>query len=262
MRVVALTFHDIVPDDDGKDHKSDEFYRVKADEFESLLSQMRKLGYQSVDSRAFLAWQRGAQPLPERAVVLTFDDGHASHVELAAPLLVRYKFSGTFFVTTGHIGKPGFLSWDQLKRLRFLGMEIGSHGVTHRPLTALSPDELDREVAGSRDTLEKELGVPVNAIAAPGGFWNARVARAVERAGYEAMWVSEIGTNGKETSPLALRRVVVRRPFSLERVIAMVEGWEPAFWWAASHQRLIRLLKRVLGVYRYEQLKRKLVPNA
>jgi hypothetical protein len=55
---------------------------------------------------------------------------------------------------------------------------------------------------------------------------------------------------------------VVRSPVSVERVVAMVEGWQPHFWWAANQQALIRLLKRVLGVYWYEQLKRRLVPNA
>ena len=110
--------------------------------------------------------------------------------------------------------------------------------------------------------MEERLGTPVQAIAAPRGFWNARVADAVQRAGYDAAWLSTIGTNGTETSPIALRRVVVRQPFSAQRMVAMVEGWKPAFWWAANQQLLIRVLKRTLGVYRYEQLKRILVPNA
>jgi hypothetical protein len=71
------------------------------------------------------------------------------------------------------------------------------------------------------------------------------VAEAVQQAGYEAAWVSTIGTNGAETHPLALRRVVARQPFAAERLVALVEGWRPAFWWAANQQRLIRWLKRV-----------------
>ena len=262
MRIVALTFHDVLADANGSAHPSEAVYRLKVGELERLLSQLRKLGYQSVSSRDFRAWQRGDLPLPERTVVFTFDDGYASHIELVAPLLVRYHFSGTFFITTNLVGQPGYLTWDQLRRLVFLGMEVGSHGRTHRPLTRISKEEIDEELAGSRRTLEQELGVPVRALATPGGFWNRAVAEAVKRAEYEAAWVSDIGTNGPETEPLALRRVVVRQPFSAERVVAMVEGWQPAFWWAASQQGLIRLLKRVLGVYWYEQLKRRLVPNA
>jgi peptidoglycan/xylan/chitin deacetylase (PgdA/CDA1 family) len=262
MRIVALTFHDIVPDRADPAPTSDSFYRIRASEFERLLSQLRKLGYQTVSSRQFHAWQQGSGALPERTVVLTFDDGHASHFELAAPLLVRHRFTGTFFVTTGLIGKPGYMSWEQLRKLVFLGMEIGAHGASHRPLTELSPGEVLEELISSKALLSKRLGVPIHAMAAPGGFWSHAVADASKRAGYDAVWVSTIGTNGKETNPLALRRVVVRQPFSVERMVAMVEGWQPSFWWAANQQLLIRFLKRTLGVYWYEQLKRRLVPNA
>ena len=261
MRIVALTFHDVV-ETRGAPSPGDTFYQITSGELDTLLSQLRKLGYQTVSSRAFRAWQQGTGALPERTLVLTFDDGYASHFDVVAPLLLRYRFSGTFFVTTGLVGKPGYMTWEQLRKLVFLGMEIGSHGATHRPLTQLSSDDVLHELRSSKSVLEERLGVPIKAMAAPGGFWNRRVADASKQAGYEAVWVSMIGTNGKETSPLALRRVGVRQPFSAERLVAMVEGWQPAFWWAANQQLLIRLLKRTLGVYWYEQLKRRLVPNA
>lgn len=262
MRIVALTFHDVVPNGNGAAASSDAFYRLHASELEGLLAQLRRLGYQSISSQAFRAWQRNAHALPERTVVLTFDDAHASHFELVTPLLLRYRFLGTFFVTTNHIGQAGYMSWAQLHKLRFLGMEIGSHGVTHRPLTDLSSQELREELATSKRVLEQRLEVPVTALAAPGGFWSAAVTHAAEETGYEAVWISTIGTNGKDTNPMALRRVVVRPRMSMEKIVSMVEGWQPAFWWAANQQVAIRLLKRTLGVYWYEQLKRKLVPNA
>ncbi len=262
MRIVALTFHDVIAEANGLPHPGEAIYCIKTDELERLLSQLRKLGYQSVHSRDFRAWQRGELKLPERAVVLTFDDGYVSHIELVVPLLLRYRFSGTFFITTDLVGTPGYLTWDQLRRLVFLGMEVGSHGMTHRPLTQLSNGALQSELTHSKRQLEEALGVPVRALAVPGGYWNRAVAEAVQRAEYEAAWVSDIGTNGFETEPMALRRVVVRQPFSAEHVVAMVEGWQPAFWWAAGQQGLIRALKRTLGVYWYEQLKRRVVPNA
>lgn len=260
MRVVALTFHDVVNGDQAS--KSDPLYRITKGDFEQLVSSLRRLGYQTASSRQFRAWQTGEGRLPERSVVLTFDDGYASHFELVAPLLVRYRFSGTFFISPGLVGRPGYLTWDQVRKMAFLGMEIGSHGISHRPLTQLHGAELDQELVESKRELEQQLGVPVRSLAAPGGYWNQAVADAVTRAGYEAAWVSTIGTNGPETNPLALRRVVVRQPFALEHLVSMVEGWEPAFWWAAGQQGLIRTLKRTLGIYRYEQLKRRLVPNA
>ena len=260
-RIVALTLHDVVSSD-GNGSKGEPFYNITDAELETILSRLRRLGYQTASSREFLAWQQGAVDLPKRTVVLTFDDGYKNHLDRVVPLLVRYRFSGTFFVTVNLVGKPGYVTWEDLKRMVFLGMEIGSHGVNHRALTQLSREEIETEVIDSKRIIEQKLGVPVISLAAPGGFWNQMVADAVRKAGYEAAWVSEIGTNGPETHPLALRRVVVRQPFSIERTVSMVEGWQPAFWWAVGQQRLIWLLKKVLGVYWYEQLKKRIVPDA
>ena len=261
MRVVALTFHE-VSGPNATPGQGEAFYRLTEGELDRLLAELRALGYQSTSSRHFRAWQQGSNGLPQRTVVLTFDDGSVSHFEVVVPLLLRYRFSGTFFIPAGWVGRPGYMTWDQLRKLVFLGMEIGSHGMTHRPLTGLSREVVREELVRSKALLEERLGIPIRALAAPGGFWDARVAEEVQRAGYEAAWVSTIGTNGAKTHPLVLRRVVVRQPFSIERIVSMVEGWQPAFWWAANQQALIQMLKRVLGVYRYEQLKRRLVPHA
>jgi peptidoglycan/xylan/chitin deacetylase (PgdA/CDA1 family) len=258
-RVVALTFHDV---GGGTPGLGEPFYRIDTADFERLLAQLRQLGYQTVSSRAFRAWQQNQAPLPERVVILTFDDGYASHLDVVASLLRRYRFTGTFFVTVDRIGQPGYLTWDQLRQLVFIGMEIGAHGMTHRNLTSLSRAEMDEELRASKRRLEEQLGVPIRALAAPGGAWNRQAAQAAQAAGYDAVWVSTIGTNGRETNAQALRRVVVRQPVSVGRLIALLEGWQLSFWMAARQQTLIRLLKRLLGAYWYEQLKRKLVPHA
>lgn len=262
MRIVALNFHDVVANGADVSAHSDEFYRITAGEFETLLAQLKQRGYRSVSSKQFRAWQQGQGALPERAVLLTFDDGYTSHFEQVVPLLIRHRFIGTFFVAVDLVGQSGHMSWEQIKRLVFLGMEVGSHGLSHQPLTGMTPAQVAHEVTESKRLLEEKIGVPVRALSAPRGFWSRAIAEAVSRAGYDAAWVSTIGTVGRDTNPFALRRVVVRRPFSAERVISMVEGWTPSFWWAANQQFLIRVLKRMLGVYWYEQLKRRLVPNA
>lgn len=261
-RVVALTFHEVISEGGHAPAHADSIYCITSGELESLLSQLKQRGYRTVSSRAFRAWQQGTGQLPERAVVFTFDDGYASNLDIAASLLLRHRFTGTFFITLDHVGKPGYLTWDALRRMVFLGMEIGAHGVTHRPLTSLPANELQEELVLAKRTLEQHLGIPVQSLAVPGGFWNGTVANAARAAGYDAVWVSTIGTNGRETSPLSLRRVVVRQPVSIDRVIAMVQGWQPAFWLAANQQLVIRLLKKMLGVYWYERLKRTLIPNA
>lgn len=262
MRIVALTFHDIAADGGAADPQAESLSRITAEELEQVLLPLRHQGYQTVSSRGFRAWQGGNKALPERAVVLTFDHGYTSHFGVATSLLLRYHFSGTFFVTVDRIGRTGYMTWGELRKLVFLGMEIGSRGLSPEPLTRLSRQQLDESLTESKRWLEQRLGIGVRALAAPGGLWNASVAEAAQRAGYDAVWASTVGTNGRETNPQALRRIVVRRPFSADRIVAMVEGWQPSFWWAANQQFAIHALKRLLGTYWYEQLKCRLVPDA
>lgn len=261
-RVVALTFHDIAGDGGTTDPQPEGFSRITAEELEQVLLPLRHRGYQTVSSRAFRTWQGGSKALPERAVVLTFDHGYASHFGVATSLLLRHHFSGTFFVTVERIGRPGYMTWEQLRKLVFLGMEIGSRGLAPEPFNRLSRSQLDESLTESKRLLEQRLGIPVRALAAPGGSWSPSVAEAAQRAGFDAVWASTVGTNGRETNPQALRRIIVRRPFSSARVVALVEGWQPSFWWAANQQFAIHALKRMLGTYWYEQLKCRLVPDA
>ncbi len=261
-RVVALGFQDVVADGANGSGEAVSRLPLHAGELERLLSELRHLGCQTVSSRAFRAWQQGRAALPERAAILTFDDGHASHFDLVVPLLLRYRFTGTFFIPVDRVGQPGCMTWDQLRKLVFLGMEIGARGVSRESLAARSKPELVEELACSKRRLEERLGVPVRALAAPGVDWSVAVAEAARESGYDAVWISTSGTNGSETHALGLRRLAVRQPFSVHQVLALVDGWQPAFWRAARQQMAIRTLKRVLGVYWYEQLKRRLVPNA
>ena len=261
-RVVAMVFHDIVADRTNGGDGLRSRLQLHVSELERLLSELRHLGCQTVSSRAFRAWQQGRGVLPERAVVLTFDEGYASHFELVAPLLLRYRFTGTFFITVDRVGRPGHVTWDQLRKLVFLGMEVGSRGMSREPFTTLPKRKLAEELVRAKRLLEERLGVPVRALAAPGADWSVAVAEAARESGYDAVWISTPGTNGPETQALGLRRLAVHQPFSVQHVLALIDDWEPAFWWVGRQRRAIRALKRVLGVYWYEQLKRRVVPNA
>jgi len=265
LRVPALTFHDVHPESlppassaqAPMRGQADPFYSINEQGMEDLLSRLRKLGYRTISSRVFRGWQRNEQTLPERPVVLTFDDGYASHFDVVTPMLVRHRFTGTFFVTTDFVGRPGYVTWEQLRKMVFLGMEIGSHGKTHRLLTQLSPEDKTFELAESKRIIESELGVPVRAIAAPGGFWSRSLAGTAQRLGYEAAWVSDIGLNKPNTFAFALKRLPVHQPLDSDRLLAMVEGRRRILWTAIARQGMISVLKAGLGVAGYEKLKRR-----
>ncbi|WP_395692769.1 polysaccharide deacetylase family protein [Nocardioides sp.] len=159
--------------------------------------------------------------LPERAVSLTFDDGYASVVETAWPILRERGLTATLFVVTGYLSGAGRFAWDRAEpehdRHRLAsadellaaageGLDLGSHTVTHPWLPRLDPDELKRELVESRTAMEELLGRPVDQIAYPTGGWSPVVRAAAADAGYRIGVTVDRGLNTVRIPRLSLRR--------------------------------------------------------
>ncbi len=153
---------------------------------------------------------------------VTFDDGYASVKRLALPILVSRGIPSTLFAVVGALGKTN--SWDEqagdrsepivsvadLREMAAAGVEIGSHGLTHRRLTELAEEELRREVAHSKGALEDLLGRPVAGFSYPYGAWDSRVRQVVAEAGYQYAVATGLGAVGAMTDPLAIPRINMR----------------------------------------------------
>jgi peptidoglycan/xylan/chitin deacetylase (PgdA/CDA1 family) len=177
------------------------YHSVKRDERERFARQIDQLVRLA---HPVYADFNGAATGDRRHVVVTFDDGYHSVLENAFPILSERGVPGTFFVPTRHIGnKPGWitderhrdaserlLTAEELRYMRSHGALIGSHGVTHRPLTKISPGEIAAELSESRKTLSEMLGTDVTLFALPYGAGNADVYRAAVSAGYARVFLN------------------------------------------------------------------------
>jgi hypothetical protein len=122
---------------------------------------------------------------------LTFDDGHSSDVEIAAPLLQSRGLTARYFITAGWTGtKKGYMDWPEVRSLHEAGFRIGAHGWSHKLLTHCSDAELQTELGRSRLTLEDKLGASVTTMSLPGGRANRRVLAACAEAGYTQIYTS------------------------------------------------------------------------
>jgi peptidoglycan/xylan/chitin deacetylase (PgdA/CDA1 family) len=123
---------------------------------------------------------------------LTFDDGHRSDVEIAAPILQARGLTARFFITAGWTGtKTDYMGWAELRSLHEAGHAIGAHGWSHKLLTHCGDRELKTELSKSRLTLEDKLGSSVVTMSLPGGRSNRRVLAACAAAGYTQVYTSE-----------------------------------------------------------------------
>ncbi|HKN98929.1 MAG TPA: polysaccharide deacetylase family protein [Pseudonocardiaceae bacterium] len=117
-------------------------------------------------------------------VSLTFDDGDADQV-LATGILAAHRMPATYYVITGAVGSPGYLTLDQVHHLAALGNEIGGHTVSHLDLTQVSLAEARRQVCQSRQTLTG-WGFRVRSFAYPDGSANAALHAVVRDCGYDS----------------------------------------------------------------------------
>ena len=205
-------------------------YRVTPDQFAEQLAYLRDAGYYSITIEEWHAAMREHQPLPGRAVMLTFDDGYLDFKTYAWPFLKKFAYSATVFLVAGEVGginrwdlsfgeEVPLMGWDEIRDLAAQGIKFGSHTVSHPNLAKISPTEVVREAIRARMILERELGRPVHSIAYPHGGEDQVVRHLIGGCGYRYGFTTAPGRVGMWDPLLALPRIEVSGAFDLEDFI-------------------------------------------
>lgn len=169
----------------------------------------------------------GGEPLPARAVVLTFDDGYEDNYRVAYPLLRQFGMSGTFFVVANLVGTPGYMTWEQLREMQLNEMAVESHGLDHVDLAIQPRAELQHQLSESRRVLERGLLRPVRYLNYPSGSYTPAVIAAARATGYEAAVTVNHGVVQERARPYELSRVRVKGADTVESLAAKMV---PTFW--------------------------------
>jgi peptidoglycan/xylan/chitin deacetylase (PgdA/CDA1 family) len=194
--------------------------------------------YKVVSLATVLEHVRTGAQIPDRAVLLTFDDGYRDNLANARPILAHYNHTAVVFVPTAFIGghhplphderleaSNPTMGWDELRALPPV-CDIGSHGHSHRVLTRMPLDEARAEIFSSKRTLE-ERGCPeVHAFSYPKGSVGDRSAAldtAVREAGYELSFTTIPGVNQPAFDPMQIRRHNVE-DYGLDYFRALLDG--------------------------------------
>ena len=186
---------------------------------------MKELGYTVVGLDAVLDHYSLGKPLPDRAVLITFDDGYRDTLENAMPVLQKHGFPAVIFVPVAYMDdetplphelrlaergvRNPTLDWGLVRELDAGGVRVESHGIGHRPLAEVALDEAVREIAVSKLKLEEKLERPVRAYAYVKGseaHFHPVHESLLLQAGYEVAFTSISRANGAGANPFRIGR--------------------------------------------------------
>ena len=160
--VPILLYHHIL------EGKSPNPYSVSAGNFQEQLSYLKEYEYHTISlSQLIQAITVGAD-LPEKSIILTFDDGNKNVYLNAFPLMKEFGFIGEVYIIANRIDAEGFLTREQIKELLSSGWEIGSHGMKHIDLV-LNPEASRDEIGTSKKKIEDMLDINLTSFAYPYG---------------------------------------------------------------------------------------------
>ena len=193
-------------------------------------------------------WLEESRPLPDRAVLITFDDGFAGNHDVALPILQEFGFAATFFVATNKIGDDLMMDWEQVRTLHESGMTVASHTVSHPLLSVLDEAETELELARSQQIIGEHVGEPARHLSLPNGDTNAWYRGIAEQLGYRTVFGSRFGRNAGAADRMYLDRIAIKRTTSSSDVTAYVEGslrvFAAAFVKEAAKKTLVLLLTK------------------
>lgn len=196
---------------------SEDSYTVKPEDFAAQMDELRAQGYETISILDFLRAKKGKQTLPEKAVIVTLDDGYKDNYTDMLPIMESRGMKATVFMVTNDIGLPGYLTWDMLRDMQNRGIEIGSHTANHLPLTEMSPADAREEVQLSKTLLEWNGIKTIFGLSYPNGKYKDFMPQMLKESEYLAAVTGDAGLNTFETNPYLLHRINIPRPhFGIE----------------------------------------------
>ena len=161
-------------------------YNVSIPAFQAQMRALEEMGFTPIPISTLVTALLDGGELPEKPVVITFDDGHLSVFENAFPIMQELEFPGVFYIVANRInGSPDFVTIPQLKEMIQAGWEIGSHSFSHADLT-LNHTIVAKEIGQSKTDLEQALSTEVETFAYPFGTIDPFTAQKVSDYGYRA----------------------------------------------------------------------------
>lgn len=214
--VPILCYHDIRNFRPGESERM-KSYVVPIQSFKDQIKMLADSGFHTITPDQYYAYLTTGAPLPPKPVMITFDDNDEVHYSIGAAELNKYNFKGVFFIMTITIGRPNYMSKEQLKELSGQGHVIATHTWDHHKVTKYTEEDWKKQLDESRQKLQEITGKPVDYFAYPFGLWNDSAVQQLKQRGIKAAF--QLAPKRSPQEPLyTLRRMLVHGSWNTDKV--------------------------------------------
>ncbi len=198
------------------------------EQFARHLERIRELGYETVTIRDIVEFLNTGAQLPQKPIVLTFDDGYVDHYVYALPALLQRDMVGTFFIVSDfpYSGNTSYMDWGMVRELARAGMEVESHAQLHKTLANRNETYLKTQAENTLRSFQQELGYRPRIISYPGGFFDAETIRVYKEASFWAGITTLPGNEHSSDDLFRMRRVRLHGGDDADRVEQLLSGEE------------------------------------
>lgn len=201
--IPALNYHQI----NDRDENS---LTITSHQFIAQMDYLKKSGYHTITAGELADALEKGSPLPEKPILLTFDDGYSDNYHVAYPILKERNMKAIIFIITDYVDQyPNYLTWDNIREMQQNHIEFGSHTLNHAELTHIPPDDIKKQLVNSKAALEWRLSSPIEFLAYPCGFRNPAIMEQVKAAGYRAAFTVDLGRILPDDNLYELHRIPI-----------------------------------------------------
>lgn len=201
---------------------------IRLDQFKEQMKYLHDEGYTTYSIDELIQFMRGPV-IPEKSVVLTFDDGWKS-VKNVLPVLNEYGFKASFFIITDRGIGGEHLEWEDIIEIsKNPNFEIGSHSATHPAdgsnnlitwlqggTSGKDGQDVRTEIETSKKTLEEKLQKNIKYLAWPAGWYNENLIQIAKKAGYQGLLTVDQGVNVRHGNIYKIKRVFINGACGLD----------------------------------------------
>ena len=225
VRVPILMYHYVSsPPADADKYRLD--LSVKPSELINQLTYLRDNGYTIVSLYDVARARAGVAQLPEKPIVLTFDDGHLDNYTNAFPVLKSFGVTATFFIITdlADIEHPDYMNWAMIEEMAAAGMDFEIHTKSHRSLRDRNDDFLREEIFGAQEILAFHTGKLPRFLAYPGGAYDETAINFARNLDLWGALTTEHGYTHSLDNRYVMPRVRIRNTTTVEWFAKWIEG--------------------------------------